>query len=60
QHASEAARGRHEGHQIKDVSEKGIPVKTRGRRGAGAATGAMRPNRPVKQGKLKLIPDRPD
>jgi excinuclease ABC subunit B len=64
QHASEAARGRHEGHKIKDVSEKGIPVKTRGRRGAGAATGAaagaMRPNRPVKQGKLKLIPDRPD
>ncbi|MGB8414261.1 MAG: excinuclease ABC subunit UvrB, partial [Candidatus Binatus sp.] len=64
QHASEAARGRHEGHKIKDVSEKGIPVKTRGRRGAGAATGAaagaMRPDRPVKQGKLKLIPDRPD
>uniref|UniRef100_UPI003F9DE62D excinuclease ABC subunit UvrB n=1 Tax=Candidatus Binatus sp. TaxID=2811406 RepID=UPI003F9DE62D len=64
QHASEAARGRHEGHKIKDVSEKGIPVKTRGRRGAGAATGAaagaMRPSRPVKQGKLKLIPDRPD
>ncbi len=64
QHASDAARGRHEGHKIKDVSEKGIPVKTRGRRGAGAATGAaagaMRPSRPVKQGKLKLIPDRPD
>jgi len=64
QHASEAARGRHEGHKIKDVSEKGVPVKTRGRRGAGAATGAaapaMRLNRPVKQGKLKLIPDRPD
>ncbi len=64
QHASEAARGRHEGHKIKDVSEKGIPVKTRGRRGAGAATGAaagaIGPSRPVKQGKLKLIPDRPD
>ncbi len=63
QHASDAARGRHEGHKIKDVSEKGIPVKTRGRRGAGAATGAaagaIRPNRPVKQGKLKLIPDTP-
>ncbi len=47
----------------KDTAEKGIPVKTRGRRGAGAATGAaagaMRPNRPVKQGKLKLIPDAP-
>jgi len=64
QHASDAARGRHEGHKIKDVSEKGMPVKTRGRRAAGAATGAAagatRPNRPVKQGKLKLIPDRPD
>ena len=36
--------------------EKGIPAKTRGRRGAGAATGATRP---VKQGKLKLIPDTP-
>jgi excinuclease ABC subunit B len=63
QHASDAARGRHEGHKIKDVSEKGIPVKTRGRRGAGAATGAAagatRPSRPVKQGKLKLIPDNP-
>ncbi len=63
QHASDAARGRLEGHKIKDVSEKGVPVKTRGRRGAGAATGAaagaMRPNRPVKQGKLKLIPDAP-
>jgi UvrB/uvrC motif len=47
----------------KDTTEKGTPVKTRGRRGAGAATGAaagaMRPNRPVKQGKLKLIPDAP-
>ena len=64
QHASDAARGRLEGHKIRDVSEKGIPVKTRGRRGAGAATGAaagaIRPSRPVKQGKLKLIPDRPD
>jgi excinuclease ABC subunit B len=64
QHASDAARGRLEGHKIKDVSEKGIPVKTRGRRGAGAATGAAagatRPSRQVKQGKLKLIPDRPD
>ena len=40
--------------------EKGIPVKTRGRRGAGAATGAA-PGaiRPVKQSKLKLIPDAP-
>jgi excinuclease ABC subunit B len=63
QHASEAARGRHEGHKIRDVSEKGIPVKTRGRRGAGAATGAAAgasgAKNPLKQGRLKLIPDNP-
>ena len=50
QHANEPARTRSEG-------------KTRGRRGAGAATGAAagasRPERPVKQSKLKLIPDAP-
>src|SRR5271168_1635553 len=40
--------------------EKGIPAKTRGRRGAGAATGgAAGASRPVKQGRLKLIPDNP-
>ena len=40
--------------------EKGIPAKTRGRRGAGAATGAAAgASRPVKQGRLKLIPDNP-
>ena len=40
--------------------EKGIPAKTRGRRGAGAATGAAAgASRPVKQGRLKLIPDAP-
>src|SRR5271168_4809778 len=63
QHASEAARGRHEGHKVRDVSEKGIPVKTRGRRGAGAATGAAAgasgAKNPLKQGRLKLIPDNP-
>jgi excinuclease ABC subunit B len=43
--------------------EKGIAAKTRGRRGAaaatGAAAGAMQSDRPVKQSKLKLIPDNP-
>jgi excinuclease ABC subunit B len=38
--------------------------KTRGKRGAGAATGAAsgarRSNIPLRQGKLKLVPDRPD
>src|SRR6266849_2655241 len=63
QHASESARGRHEGHKVRDGSEKGIPIKTRGRRGAGAATGAAAgassSKSPVKQGRLKLIPDAP-
>ena len=40
--------------------EKGIPAKTRGRRGAGAATGAAAgASRPEKQSRLKLIPDAP-
>jgi excinuclease ABC subunit B len=43
--------------------EKGIAAKTRGRRGAGAATGAaagaMQSDRPVKPSRLKLIPDNP-
>jgi excinuclease ABC subunit B len=40
--------------------EKGIPAKTRGRRGAGAATGAAAGgSRPEKQSRLKLIPDNP-
>jgi excinuclease ABC subunit B len=43
--------------------EKGIPTKTRGRRGAGAATGAAAgaraTDRPAKQSRLKLIPDNP-
>jgi hypothetical protein len=49
-------------HQRPSV-EKGIPAKTRGRRGAGAATGAAagakQSDRPIKQSKLKLIPDNP-
>jgi excinuclease ABC subunit B len=64
QHASDSARGRLEKHKIKDITEKGIiPVKTRGRRGAGAATGAAAgassTKNPLRQGKLKLIPDAP-
>src|SRR5258705_2347329 len=63
QHAGDAARGRQEAHKTRDVSDKGIPVKTRGRRGAGAATGAAAAastsKSPVKQGRLKLIPDAP-
>ncbi len=44
----------------KDTAEKNSPTKTRGRRGAGAATGAAAgASRPIKQTKLKLIPDAP-
>jgi len=43
--------------------EKGIPARTRGRRGAGAATGAAAgartTDRPAKPSRLKLIPDNP-
>jgi hypothetical protein len=60
QHANDASRGRQEAHKTKDVSEKGVPVKTRGRRGAGAATGAAAgASGAKKQGRLKLIPDAP-
>jgi hypothetical protein len=53
---------RYEGSKTKDSekSEKGFAAKTRGRRGAGAATGAAAgASRPTKQTKLKLIPDNP-
>jgi excinuclease ABC subunit B len=44
----------------KDTAEKSIATKTRGRRGAGAATGAAAgASRPTKQSRLKLIPDAP-
>ena len=50
---------RYEGSKKKDI-ENSIPTKTRGRRGAGAATGAaVGAMRPAKQTKLKLIPDNP-
>ncbi|MDO8433768.1 MAG: excinuclease ABC subunit UvrB [Candidatus Binatus sp.] len=63
-HASDSARGRGEKHKIKDITERGIiPVKTRGRRGAGAATGAAAgaagAKSPPRQNKLKLIPGPP-
>jgi len=52
-------------HQRPTVEARGrTDAKTRGRRSAGAATGAAagasHPERPVKQSKLKLIPDRPE
>ena len=54
-----AHRPKYEG-KNKDTAEKTAPSKTRGRRGAGAATGAAAgAMRPVKQSKLKLIPDAP-
>jgi excinuclease ABC subunit B len=63
-HASRSARGRLEGHKRKDLGDTVPMAKTRGRRGAGAATGAAsgakRSNIPLRQGKLKLIPDRPE
>src|ERR1700676_3893689 len=44
----------------KDSVEKTIATKPRGRRGAGAATGAAAgASRPTKQSRLKLIPDAP-
>ena len=50
---------RYESSKTKD-SEKGLAAKTRGRRGAGAATGAAAgASRPAKQTRLKLIPDNP-
>ncbi|MFZ0888091.1 MAG: excinuclease ABC subunit UvrB [Candidatus Binataceae bacterium] len=61
-HASAGSRGRLEGHKVRDVSEKGL--RTRGRKGAGAATGAAAGahagKNPQRQGRLKLVPDRPE
>jgi excinuclease ABC subunit B len=64
-HASESARGRLERHKLKDVGDS-VPMarRTRGRRGAGAATGAASGARSKgaspSQRRLKLIPDAPD
>jgi hypothetical protein len=54
-----AHRPKYEG-KNNDTAENSAPSKTRGRRGAGAATGAAAgAMRPIKQTKLKLIPDAP-
>ncbi len=58
-YASENVRGRLERHKIKDVGDSApLARRTRGRRGAGAATGA-KGGSPV-QRRLKIIPDRQD
>jgi excinuclease ABC subunit B len=61
-HASDEARLRHERHKVKGIStpeRQGRLTRKRGRRGAGAATGAATGAR-ASQGKLKLIPDPPN
>jgi excinuclease ABC subunit B len=61
--AADASRGRKD--RVKaaaDSGSKGMTAKGHGRRGAGAAAGAAAEGalrRPLKQGKLKLIPDNP-
>ena len=63
-HAAASAKGRDERHEMVGVSERQrqageIPgIKTRGRTGAGAATGAASGAR-SRQGRLKLVPDPP-
>ncbi len=50
----------HQRPTVEARGDKGAPMKTRGRRGAGAATGAAAgATRPAKQGRLKLVPDAP-
>ncbi len=56
--ASEQAEGRHRGHKVVGIGSEN-PSRTRGRRGAGAATGAAA-GASRKQGRLKLVPDRPE
>ncbi len=62
-HASADAQGRLERHKTKDVTEKlGAALPKRGRRGAGAATGAAAGGSRTKPssgrpGRLKLVPD---
>jgi len=70
-HASDRARGRLERHKVKELGNTVPMAKSRGRKGAGAATGAAAgaagassrirgPASSGRQGRLKLIPDRPD
>jgi excinuclease ABC subunit B len=65
-HASDSTRGRLERHKIREVSAHGIEPRGR-RKGAGAATGAAAGAHTAgadrvrsRQGRLKLVPDRPD
>ena len=62
--AADASRARKDRRKMADSGgSKGMGAKGRGRRGAGAATGAASgsatSDRPLRQGKLKLIPDTP-
>jgi excinuclease ABC subunit B len=68
--ASDRTRGRLEGHKVKELGNTVPMAKSRGRKGAGAATGAAsgaagsasRPRTSSasgRQSRLKLIPDRP-
>jgi len=65
--ASEQAEGRHKGHKVVGIEDQN-PSRARGRRGAvgtaaGAATGAAAGASGAasqKQGRLKLVPDRPE
>ena len=61
-HAAASAHGRLEGHKTKGITDKmGAALPRRGRRGAGAATGAAASEANVKsagrQKRLKLVPD---
>jgi excinuclease ABC subunit B len=61
---AEAARAENAKRRRELTDKAGIRMKSRGKRGAGAATGAAaaaasNANRPTRQGKLKLIPDTP-
>ncbi|MFI5351652.1 MAG: excinuclease ABC subunit UvrB [Candidatus Binatales bacterium] len=61
----EQTEGRHKGHKAVGIGDQN-PSRTRGRRGAGAATGAAAGAAGAsgaasqKQGRLKLVPDRPE
>ncbi len=60
--ASDSSRARLERHKVQEVSTQGMKLRGR-RKGAGAATGAAAGAHAAgaqRQGKLKLVPDRPD
>jgi excinuclease ABC subunit B len=63
-HASQQTRGRLERHKLKNLGDTVPMAKSLGRRGAGAATGAASAaasskRQAVRQGRLKLTPDKP-